>query len=355
MKGKFLISVGLSALFIYLSFWKPQLSLIISGSIIDGLFGYSRVDVKLLAASLKEANLIFFLIAIVLIYIGWWIRAWRWQLLANPIKKIGSKLAFNAMMIGYLGNNILPLRAGEFMRAYVIGKRADVPISSAMATVVVERVLDMVMLLICLALSLLLFPLPGIFKNTGILMLLFTGFIIIFLLILFYKRELALNISDFFLIVFPKGWRIKIRKIILGFAEGLEIFRKSESYLMTILLTFLMWGVYLMIIYCSFFYYNFISPEYPEILNSPLIVSIVMLTVTTAGIAVPSAPGALGTYHGIAMFGVSLFGVPSEIGLSYAILMHLSNFFPMTITGLYCLFREGMKLTELSGAARSRK
>ena len=355
MKGKIFIGMGLSVLFIYLSFWKPQINIIFTRYMIDGLFGYPRVDVKLLVESLKSANMLFFLIVILLIYLGWWIRAWRWQILANPVKKVSARLAFSAMMIGYLGNNILPLRAGEFMRAYVIGKRAEVPISSALATVVVERVLDMVMLLFCFALSLMLFPLPGIFKNAGILTLLFTGFVVIFLLLLFYKRELALNIANFFLKIFPSGLRIKLRKLILGFADGLQIFRKSEHHFIAIAWTLIMWGVYLLIIYCSLYFYNFISDSYPEIAKAPLIVSIVMLTVTTAGVAMPSAPGAVGTYHGIALFGMGLFKVPPEIGLSYAILMHLSNFFPMTLTGLYCLFKEGMKLTELSGAARSRK
>jgi len=115
-----------------------------------------------------------------------------------------------------------------------------------------------------------------------------------------------------------------------------------------------MWGLYWMIIYFSFYCFDLISPGYPEIYKSPFSAAIVILTITTAGIAIPSAPGAVGTYHGIAMFGMSLFGVPSEIGLSYAILMHLANFAPMLTVGLYCMLSEGFKIADLSSAARKK-
>jgi uncharacterized protein (TIRG00374 family) len=351
MKKKLFIGIAISSIFIYLSFWKPDLSAILSGRILGGLFGGPRIDIGLLGEALGQANYFFLFLVIVMVYLGWWMRAWRWQILAQPVKKVNASLAFSAMMIGYLGNNVFPFRAGEFMRAFVVAKRADFAISSALATVVVERVLDMLMLLFFFTLSLLFFPVPGLMRQAGILTLIAFVFLVIFLLFLLIQREKALSLAGWVLRVLPINWRTKTLRIIDGFADGLQIFRKSEHYLLVIVWTVVLWALYFTIIYVSFYIYEFLTPQYPMLEKSPLIASTVILVLTTTGIAIPSAPGAVGTYHGVCIFGMQLFGVSSEIALSYAILLHLSNFLPMSVIGISCLFKEGLKLAELSGLA----
>lgn len=349
MKRKLFLGIFLSLLFIYLSFWKPDFRLIFSGSLLKGFIGSPRIDVGQLFDALRSARYLYLIVIVAFLYLGWWIRAWRWQLLAEPVKKVSAGLSFSALMIGYLGNNVLPLRAGEFMRAYVAAKRSGMPVSSALAVVVVERILDMLMLLLCFTLSLLLFPLPGLFRNAGIIILIATVVLIVFLLLLLFQRDRALNLAEFFLKIFPLKLRRKFLKIISDFADGLEIFRRGERYLLVLFWTFVMWGIYFLIIYISLYFFNFTDTL---IYRAPAVTSIVMMTITTAGIGIPSAPGAVGTYHGVCLFGMGLFGVPSEIGLSYAILMHISNFLPMTLIGIVCLFKEGLHLTEIAGAAR---
>jgi len=354
MKIKVLLGVFISALFIYLSFWSPGLGAIFSGDIIQGLFGNPRIDPGEMADAMSHAHFLIPVFIMFLVYLGWWIRAWRWQILASPLAKISARLSFSALMIGYLGNSILPLRAGEFMRSYVAGRRGGIPISTALAVVVVERILDMLMLLLCFSLSLLLFPLPVFFKEAGVFILVGTFIMIGFLLLLLFKKEQAMKLAGFFLKALPSKFRPLILKIVGDFSDGLEIFKRSERYFLVILWTFVMWGLYLFIIYISLAIFDFIDPAYPLIHQAPLITAVVILTVTTAGISIPSAPGAVGTYHGMCLFGMQLFQVPSELGMSYAILMHLTNFFPMTIVGIYCLFKEGFKLAELSGEAKKR-
>jgi uncharacterized protein (TIRG00374 family) len=229
-----------------------------------------------------------------------------------------------------------------------VGRRAEIPVSSALAMVVIERVLDMMMLLICFGLSMLLFHIPGFVRKAGLLVLAGTGGLIIFLLLLIFRREEAEKIVRSIFIVFPKNLRARLLKLVSDFTVGLEIFKQGTRLLITLAWTFFMWGIYFLIIYISFFIFNIYNPNYPLIYYAPFTASVVMLTLTTTGVALPSAPGAVGTYHGIALFGLGLFQVPSELGLSYAILLHLTNFFPMTIIGVYCLFREGLKLADIS-------
>jgi uncharacterized membrane protein YbhN (UPF0104 family) len=164
-----------------------------------------------------------------------------------------------------------------------------------------------------------------------------------------------MKIAETMLGIFPPNFRKRLLRIIDNFAQGLEIFRRSEHYFLVLLWTFVMWGVYLSIIYISLYLFYFNTLQYPLIYASPIVACIVMLTITTAGISIPSAPGAVGTYHGVCLFGMTIFGVASELGMSYAILMHLTNFLPMTLIGLGCLFKEGLKLAELSGAVEKKK
>ena len=351
MKIKVLIGIGISLLFIYLSFWKPDFGMIFSGSVLTGFFGTSRIDIEEMLHALQKANYLFILLIIALVYFGWWVRAWRWQILAAPIKKVSAKLSFNALMIGYLGNTVLPLRAGEFMRSYIAAKRTGMPFSSALALVVVERVLDMVMLLVVFTLSLLLFPLPGNFQRAGMVLLLGTALIIAFLILLLIRKDKALALAAFMLKILPVNLQRKILKLISDFSDGLEIFRSSDHYLMVIFWTVFMWGIYLTIILVSFYILGFMDPGYPMILNSPFVAAVVILTISTAGIGIPSAPGAVGTYHGMCSFAVQLFQVDPSTAMTYAVLMHLTNFFPMTAVGLISLFSEGFKLAELSGLA----
>ncbi|NQS97641.1 MAG: flippase-like domain-containing protein [candidate division Zixibacteria bacterium] len=351
MKGKLFLGIFLSLLFIYLSFWKPDTGLIFSGSLLQGFFGSPRIDVGQMLEALRSAKYLILIVIVLFLYLGWWIRAWRWQLLAEPVKKVSAGLSFSALMIGYLGNNVLPLRAGEFMRAFVAAKRSGMPMSSALGVVVVERVLDMLMLMLCFTLSLLFFPLPGLFRKTGIVVLIGTAVLVVFLLLLLYQRDRALDIAEFFLKVFPRRLRRKLLKIISDFADGLEVFRRSERYFLVIMWTVVMWGLYFVIIYISLYLFDFTDTL---IYQAPAVTSVVMMTITTAGIGIPSAPGAVGTYHGVCLFGMELFKVPSEVGLSYAILLHIANYLPMTLIGIVCLFKEGLHLTELAGAARDK-
>ncbi len=80
-------------------------------------------------------------------FVAVWARAWRWHYLLKPLKSIPTKDLFPTVTIGYFGNNILPARAGELLRAIVLKKDEDIPISASLATIIVERVFDGVVML----------------------------------------------------------------------------------------------------------------------------------------------------------------------------------------------------------------
>jgi len=127
------------------------------GLLIGGLFLWlSLRDVQLsaVASSLRSADLwmaIPFLLSLALFY---WLKAVRWSILLRPTRDIPARDLVPAMMIGFAGNNVLPVRLGELLRVFALGKEQYISISTVFGTVVLERVFDVVTLLLLLTAAL---------------------------------------------------------------------------------------------------------------------------------------------------------------------------------------------------------
>ena len=115
-------------------------------AIVTLYYTLQNVSYKELETSLKNAELIYILPGLVLIVLSYVTRAYRWQILLRPFKKIPVKEIYSPLMIGFMGN-VLPARAGEFLRAYLVGKKHDITFSGAFSTIIVERLFDLVCLL----------------------------------------------------------------------------------------------------------------------------------------------------------------------------------------------------------------
>src|SRR5215216_5388121 len=97
--------------------------------------------------AVKGANYIWLLPGIGVYFVGVWVRAWRWHYLLGPIKNIPTETMFPITTIGYMGNNIYPARAGEVLRAVILRRKEGVSVSASLATIIVERIFDGVVML----------------------------------------------------------------------------------------------------------------------------------------------------------------------------------------------------------------
>ncbi|MFQ5754081.1 MAG: lysylphosphatidylglycerol synthase transmembrane domain-containing protein, partial [bacterium] len=147
MKRKVIIGIAISAIFFYLAF--------------------REVNLQEMLTALKNANYIWLLPAFAFMLFSHWVRAVRWRYFLEPIQDVKIHPLFSALIIGYAANNIFPLRLGEFLRAVAIGKTQQISKSSAFATVIVERLIDLLSLLVLLSTTVLFFPLPEVIKNSG--------------------------------------------------------------------------------------------------------------------------------------------------------------------------------------------
>ncbi|MBI4769518.1 MAG: flippase-like domain-containing protein [Chloroflexi bacterium] len=109
--------------------------------------GPARLGLNDLSGALAGANYWWLLPGVAVYFVGVWARAWRWHYLLRPLKRIPTGTMFPIVAIGYMGNNIYPARAGELLRAYVLRRKAGVPVSASLATILIERIFDGVVML----------------------------------------------------------------------------------------------------------------------------------------------------------------------------------------------------------------
>lgn len=351
MKYRLIIGIFFSLFFIYLSFWKPDVAGLFGGrlNVLQAFFGQTRIDLAQLGQVLVDAHYGYLLLGVAVMLVSLFFRAQRWRILLQPVyRQIRYWPVYHTMNIGYMINNILPLRMGELFRAYFLGRAENISKSSALATIVVERLIDVLAVLVLLSITIFFFPFPGWIRNG----LFYVGggvvVMIAFLLALLINTAWTLKVLRVILKPFPHRLVDGILKIVGSFSSGLEILRSSRHYLIILFHTAMLEVCYIFIVYLTLLAFDLISPQYPAVLSNPLLASVVMLIIITIGIGLPSAPGAVGTFHGIVAFGVSLFGVRPEASMGVAIVLHLSSYLPLTILGLVALWIQNFKFSDVT-------
>jgi uncharacterized protein (TIRG00374 family) len=357
MKIRVAVGLFLSLLFIYLSFWKPDFAGLFSGStdLYGAFFGHIRIDLAGLGTAMAEAHYEYLIIGVGLLVVSLFFRAQRWRIMLQPVySEIHYWPVYSAMNIGYMINNILPLRMGEILRAYFLGKAEKISKSSILATIVVERLLDSVVILVLLSVTIFFFPFPDWIRNGLFYVGAASLIMIAFLVGLLVATDKTINLLRFFLKPLPKTISNRIIAVVEGFASGLEILRSSRHYLAILMHTVILEVCYIASVFVVLLAFDLVLPDYPTIYQNPFLASVVLLIIITIGVALPSAPGAVGTFHGIVAFGVSLFGVPAETAMGLAIALHLANYIPMTLLGIICFWSQQFKLSEVKAQFKHR-
>jgi len=278
--------------------------------------------------------------------LGLWARAIRWQYLFPRNFEPPGLVAAN--MIGYMANNLLPLRAGELVRVYVAARRLreqrrDSFGSSlwlAGATVVVERVLDSLTLVLFLAVLIFFIPVPRAFEYAAALILAADAIAAAALVSL----AIAPDHSRRLLARLCRRWpalEARATGVLDIFGRGLEGVRTPAHLAPLMAWTVIAW------VLPALGAWALLRAVH---LDLPLLAGWTVLTFVGFGISIPSAPGYIGVWHAAAVLALSMFGVSQATALGYAILYHASQFVPITLIGWLFLVREHMTLGEATRA-----
>ena len=326
---------------------------LIIGCLIGGVFLYlagRKVDFSLMWEAFTKVNYGFVLLAVPVMFFSHFLRALRWRYLMDPIKRVDLASLFSALLIGYMANILMPAHLGELLRAYVLGKKRGVSASSTFATIVVERIIDVLALLLLMVFAVFVYPFPDWINKAGYAMLIGTVGLFVFLILLkkyfaFFERFVRL-----FLKPLPKKLQEKLGRGIRSFVLGLVPLRSAWDYPVVAVLSVVIWACYGFIIHLVLYAFDFVS-----VYHLPWSTSLIVLVVTTIGIVVPSSPGYVGTYHWLCQISLAMFGVPAGPALSFAILTHGVNFLPVLIAGLILAYYEGVEIFKVQDKDASPK
>lgn len=295
--------------------------------------------------AVQKANYWWLVPGIGVYFVGVWIRAWRWHYLLKPIKEIPAATMFSITTIGYMGNNIYPARAGEVLRAVILKRKEGVSVSASLATIIVERIFDGVVMLAFVFVNLpelaKLTSASGFVGNiqqvavigTGI----FIGALIIFLVAAMFPQA-TMKVALWLLTHFtPQRMHTRLISIANKFLDGLASLRSPWNVLMVFVTSVIIWlletGKYWFVMHAFDFNVSFFALM--------LMNGIVNLATT-----IPSAPGYIGTFDAPGIAVLTAYGVDQAAAAGYTLTLHVALWLPITLLGAYFLAREGIKWSE---------
>jgi uncharacterized protein (TIRG00374 family) len=275
-----------------------------------------------------------------LLIAAWALFAVRWQVLFSPMCVTRWLDAFSLVMIGYLGSIVLPLRAGEVTRVVLMSQKYKVNVGFASATVVVERLLDVLTIVVFAAILMSSVPVDvGLRYGIQVTAVASLGAFVV-LVLLSQSQGVVARLRS------ALASRLPERILVLGFGlverfvQGLQVVKSLSQMLKTGLLSVLSWGLAGLALWCYTRAFRLPVPWQA----GPLV-----LIVTNLGGAIPSSPGGIGVYEFLAMSVISVWVPEQSVSLGFAGVVHALSLGMSLGLGLLAAWREGVRLSALSG------
>ena len=311
---------------------------LILGIIISAAFlwwALSGLELDQVWDDMRGADYWWLLPSVAVYFVGVWVRTWRWDYMLRPLKPIPVRRLFPVVVIGYMGNNIYPFRAGEVLRAYVLRRREQIPMSGSLATVVVERVFDGLVMLMFVFAALPLAPLPSSEIQTLVVLasLAFFGAMIIFF-IMAAQPQRFMRLSRWFSDrLLPERIAAPLLGFLERFLDGLASLRDFRQVMMIFFTSIIIWLLetikYWFVMHAFDFEVSFFA-------------LMLMNGVVNLATTLPSAPGYVGTFDGPGIAVLVLYGIPQSIAAAYTLVLHAALWLPITLLGGYYMLREGL-------------
>lgn len=313
---------------------KYLISLIVAGAILWYLF--KDEDLPALLEQAKTANYSWIFLSIFLAMVSHFIRAYRWKLFVKPMGfEIAAFRSFLAVMIGYVSNLVLP-RMGEVIKCGALKKMEGVPVSKSLGTIITERVIDLLFLMLLLGITFLveygrlkdyLYNLFGdkyqsVSGNfsTSYWFLIF-GILLFGGLFFLYKKRGIFRDNHLY---------IKALGFTKNVIEGLTSIRKIENQWGFWISSLAIWVLYYIMSYVAVF-------SIPETSGLSPVAGLTILAMGSIGMAAP-VQGGIGTYHFMVSSVLVLYGIDQSDGKLLATLLHTSQSLGVIVVGVVSLF-----------------
>ncbi|MFQ5482410.1 MAG: lysylphosphatidylglycerol synthase transmembrane domain-containing protein [Nitrospinaceae bacterium] len=280
-------------------------------------------------------------------------RALRWQALIRPLKPVRLKHLLSPLMVGFMAG-VLPARAGEFVRAYLLGRSQNLSFASSFATIVLERLFDLLTLLFLLAWVLVFHG--EIFQSAaswsgwsvhdlafqfGLVSLGVVGGLAVFIYLLAFRRDAALAAVRWLVRPLPETWKVRAVEMTGTFAQGLDGVRQPGSLVFIALTTLGVWFFIIIAYYPLYWAYDFENKTGTSLVVLTLMICIMITILPT--------PAFLGSFNAGVLIALHVIMQESELAaVSFGFVAWGLNFLVILAGGLYFTLQDHIPLGQLA-------
>ena len=328
-------------------------------------FTFVNVPLSDLFDYMKEINYWWVIPSLLIAFLSYILRIWRWQIILHPVKKSGFWSVFHPMVIGFMLNCVFPGRVGEIARPAIYHKRENVEFTKVLATAGIERVFDALILLVFFMYILATVPmdpsisisfagyhltpgvLDGIWKMSMKISILLVA-AVLFISIPFtrnlFNRAVLRSPDLLFFAQEPLRDRLrngicrKITHIMDNFAVGFDIVKKPGILIMSLILSFVLWWLLGLSVYVLTFGYPGINVTFLEAFAMEIILCFFIM--------LPSVPGYWGLWEAGGVFALSMFGIATKEAAGFTLTYHFFHLIPVIIIGIVSALIIGIKFVK---------
>lgn len=310
--------------------------------IVSIYFTVDGIEFSKLYSAILEIDYFWVIAPLPIVVLSHLMRAIRWKLLLSPFHKANSIFnLFSATMVGYLFNNVSP-RGGELVRPYIYSKRERISYSSTFATILVERILDLLTLGVLIAIVLtwnseqVLKAFP---EDTNPMKLVIISGLILFVMFLAIYPPTVKFFLDKVIKPFSDKLYLKLVDLFDKFRQGFAIIKRPSKYARLAAESIFIWVLYALPLYLLFFAFGFENTYSLGIEDALLLV-----IVSGIGVTIAPTPGAIGVYHYLVTTAlVQLYGIDTETGLAFATVAHAASKLMELLLGGAFFIRENIR------------
>ena len=269
----------------------------------------------------------------ILVYV---VQGWRWVMVLRPVDSVSPWNAIRAIYVGLFANEVVPLRAGEIIRCYLLSGWTDIPVSVTLASAFIERIFDGIWLVACLFLTVRVVHLPHRFVVGGIFLAALLVVCAILLGIAMFWRQQALDL------MLNAKWFNWVHVLI----ADLHLIGHSRYLYYAALVSLPYLLIQVLPIYA-------LMRSYHQLTGMSMGIAFVVMVVLRLGAVIPQGPGNVGTYNLIAANALHLFGVPTPIAKRFSLILWAAITVPLLVAGFIAVAITGARMDELHGHARA--
>ncbi|GJL78663.1 MAG: membrane protein [Nitrospinaceae bacterium] len=311
-----------------------------------------NVSFQELADSFKTVDYVYLVPAVGILLLSFLFRALRWRLLMAPMKQVPVAGLFSPLMVGYMAN-ILPARAGEFIRAYLLGKKHGIPFSGAFASIVVERLFDIVAILMLFAWVFVFnseifdskAAISGVSLQTlavrfGELSAVLVAALIGFIYMMIVHKKKLMTFIHWFTRHLPQKWHDKVEYLVEEFSLGCMVAKDVSALSRITLYTVLIWSSIVVSYYPFYFAYDLANKSLESVVVVTVLVCVLIVVLPT--------PAFLGSFNAAILIGLhDIMQEPEVTAVSFGMVVWAVNFGVIIAAGLYFVLHDQLSVKTL--------